>query len=307
MAYRQSRRSATRIAGLSALALLAVTACSPESTPEPTIGALATPLPTPRTTLYQLDATAWYAGLVIHLDSAKSVIDEGGGFVMVNIRLDNPGVDLASLQVPVLLVAGGRAVEPVRGTVVPNVPAGSSVGTTLQFDVDGSFELSRSAIRIGRAAEHVVIVPLIAGSQERVTLDPLTLVLGGTATAGQLTIILTGGELRADLPDWGLELPRGALALTVRYTARYKGDFVGGFAFTGTNLGLRLPDGTVVSYRPDGHSQSVAVLEPGTSVPDLFARFDVPAPGAGVYALLVQDGPKRASIPFTIDVLGPGG
>ena len=80
-------------------------------------------------------------------------------------------------------------------------------------------------------------------------------------TTNSGTITITGGEMRSDLPDWGLELPRGSMSLAISYTARYRGDFAGGFAFTGANLGLRLPDGTTLGARADGHSQSVAVLE----------------------------------------------
>lgn len=298
-------RIAVRLLALAVTGLVA--ACATPATPPATIAPTATPLPTPVSTTYALDTTAWYAGLIIHFDAASSVLDEGGGAVTVDLRLENPGPELASLSVGVLLAAGGRAVEPIRETVIPDVPPGTSVGTALRFDVDGSFDVANAAIRIGRATEHIVIVPLVAGSQVLTTLEPVPLALAGKATAGTLTIAITGGELRSDLPDWGLELPRGSMSLAITYTARYRGDFAGGFAFTGANLGLRLPDGTTVGARADGHSQSVAVLVPGTAVPNLFARFEVPVPAAGQYTLVVRDGTSRASIPFTIAEAGPGG
>lgn len=286
---------------------LGVAACGPVATDLPSVAPTATPLPTPVTTTYALQTTAWYAGLIIHVDTASSVLDEGGGAVTVDLRLENPGPELATLNVAVLLTAGGRGVEPIRGTVIPDVPPGTSVGTTLQFDVDGTFDVPNAAIRIGRTTEHIVIVPLVPGSQAASTLEPRSLAVKGSATAGSLTVTLAGGEIRADLPDWGLELPRGTMVLSVTYSARYRGDFAGGFAFTGANLGLRLPNGTVVGARTDGHSQSVAVLEPGAAVPNLFARFEVPVPVAGTYALVVRDGSARASIPLTIDEVAPPG
>lgn len=284
---------------------LGVAACGPVATELPSVAPTATALPTAVATSYSLETTAWYAGLIIHVDAASSVLDEGGGDVTVDLRLENPGTELATLNVAVLLAAGGRGVEPIRGTVIPDVPPGTSVGATLQFDVDGAFDVPNAALRIGRTTEHVVIIPLVAGSQVASTLEPRSLALTGSATAGSLTVTLAGVEIRADLPDWGLELPRGTMALSVTYTARYRGDFAGGFAFTGANLGLRLPDGTVIGARTDGHSQSVAVLEPRAAVPNLFARFEVPAPAAGAYALVVRDGSARASIPFTIDEVAP--
>lgn len=303
---RRGRRIAPSIGPFFALTCV-LAACAPGPTQAPSVVPTATPLPTPVTTTYAIETTAWYAGLLIHFDAATSVIDEGGGVVTIDLRLENPGSELATLNVGVLLAAGGRAVEPTRGTVIPDVAPGASTGLTLQFDVDGSFDVARAALRIGRPAEHIVIVPLVAGSAALTTLEPRALELKGTATAGSLAVTLAGGEVRADLPDWGLELPRGTMALSLVYSARYRGDFAGGFAFTGANIRLRLPDGTVIPARPDGHSQSVAVLEPGAAVPNLSSRFDVPEPVAGSYALEVIDGSRHAFLAFTIDEPAPGG
>lgn len=282
---------------------IALAGCSSEAVPPPSGAATATPLPTATTTTYPLRATAWYAGLIVHLDEAVSVMDERGGVVSVEVRLENPGEDLVGLDAPILLAAGGRAVEPARGTLIPDVPARGSAATTIQFDVDGAFELARAAIRIGRAVEHVVVIPLIPGSQNLVVLEPLKVDLAGSATVGQLTVTLAGAELRADLPDWGLELAHDTLALTVTYMARYRGTFSGGFAFTGANIGLRLPDGSIVAAREDGHSQSVSVLLPGVAAPGLIARFDVPTPGSGTYALIIRDGKLSVPLAFTIEVM----
>ncbi len=296
-------RLAVSIALVLAGTLLGACSAGPTLTASPI--PVASPFPTPVTTSFQLDATAWYAGLVIHLDRAVAVLDEAGGFVAVDLRLENPGTDVASLDVPILLAAGAEQVEPVRGTVIPDVDPGSSAGLTVQFNVDAAFNLPLAALRVGRPAEHVVVVPLVAGSQEIVTLDPRALVVEGTGTAGGLKVAVTGAELRSDLPDWGVELPRDSMALTLNLTATYVGTFTGGFAFTAANLGLLLPTGPVISTRPDGHSQSVAVLERGAPVAGLVARFEVPAPGEGQYALLVRDGAMRAWIKFTIDPTAP--
>lgn len=299
------RRIALRYVFLALVGLVA--ACATPATPPATAAPTATPLPTPVSTTYALDTTAWYAGLIIHFDAATSVLDEGGGAVTVDLRFENPGAELATLSGGLVLVAGGGAVEPIRGTVIPDVPPGTSVGTTIQFNVDGSFIPANAAIRIGRDTEHIVSVPLVAGSQTLTTLEPVLLALAGTATAGTLTVAITGGELRSDLPDWGLEMPRGSMSLAITYTARYRGDFAGGFAFTGANIGLRLPDGTTVVARADGHSQSVVVLKPGAAVPNLFARFEVPVPATGKYSLVVRNGARSASIPFAIAEVAPGG
>ena len=80
----------------------------------------------------------------------------------------------------------------------------------------------------------------------------------------------------------------------------YAGDFAGGFAFTGENVALRLPDGTVVSPRRDGHSQSVELIGARKTKKNLFSRFEIPAGMIGEFALLVRNGATEKAIPFTI-------
>jgi hypothetical protein len=78
------------------------------------------------------------------------------------------------------------------------------------------------------------------------------------------------------------------------------GKFAGGFAFTGANVALQLPDGTLVEPRKDGRSQSIEALDPGATV--LAAtRFEIPAGTRGAFGLLVNDGTGKATIAFTVD------
>ena len=300
-----ARRRAAHAAVLAAAVMLA--GCSPEPTSTPIPTPTRVPLPTPVTTTYAVGVTAWYAGLVLHIGSATSILDPGGGSVTVDLTIENPGEAFSSLTAPIALVAGERRVEPAHGTVIPDVRAGESALSTIQFDVDAAFDVTKSALRVGRQAEHEVVVPLVPGDESLVTLEPIALTLDASGVAGLLAVTLTGGELRADLPDWGLEMARDTLALTLTYTARYRGDFSGGFAFTGANVNLRLPDGTTIAARADGHSQSVAVLLPGVTSPGLIARFDVPVPGTGDYALEITDGSTNRAIPFTIEAAASGG
>ena len=108
--------------------------------------------------------------------------------------------------------------------------------------------------------------------------------------------------LRWDLPDWSQELDAELAALTLTYDVTYPGDFAGGFAFTGDNVALRLPDGTIVEPRRDGHSQSVELIGARKTKKDLFSRFEIPA-GANrqvrAPASRSGDRPTKA-IPFTI-------
>lgn len=298
------RRPGAVLAACLVLALVTL-GCTAEPVPSVAPSPTVEPVPTAATVRYELGLTAWYAGLVIHVDRAVSVLGAGGGSVAIEMRLDNPGTDSATLEAPVFLAAGGKAVEPIRETVFPDVPGGGSASLTVEFDVDGAFGVPISALRIGRAAEHEVIVPLVTGSQALVLLAPQRFELAGGGKAGPLSVRITGGEVRADLPDWGLELPRTSLALTVTYDVTYGSTFSGGYPFTSSNIELVLPDGSTITARPDGHSAPAQVLNPGRTATGLQSRFEIPVPADGPYQLVVRDGSAHKGIPFTI--AGAGG
>jgi phage baseplate assembly protein gpV len=304
---RRAWPAAAPIATVTLLAAVALAACGSDGVPSATPVVTEGPIATPVTTRHAVGVTAWYAGLVIHVDDAVLTMSGGAGSVTVDLRLENPGPDPVSLGAPVVLVSGEQVVAPGRATNIPDVPGASVVSVSVTFDVGATFSVERAALEVGRAAEHRVVVPLIAGPVEPTTLEPAVIAATGSVTAGSLTVTTTRVELRADLPDWGLELPPDTMALTVTYGARYRGTFTGGFAFTGANISLKLPDGTMVAARTDGQSQSVAVLLPGRASTGLISRFDVPAPGWGTYALVVRDGGASAAIPLTIEAPAPSG
>ena len=124
--------------------------------------------------------------------------------------------------------------------------------------------------------------------------------MSGTGTAGQLEVTVDRGELRADRPESHGQMKSGKLALTVTYGATNHGTGAPDFAFTGDNIRLRLPDGSVVADMGDGYSQSIELLKSGTSKQDMLTRFEVEEPASGEYALQVLDGDEVAEIPFTL-------
>ena len=78
--------------------------------------------------------------------------------------------------------------------------------------------------------------------------------------------------------------------------------FAGGFAFTGENVALKLPDGTTVGTIQDGDSQSIELIGPESTAKDLFSRFEIEDPAAGEYTLLVRSFDDAVDeIPFTIE------
>ena len=290
-----------RAAPLAAVALAVILAgCGQDVVPAPAATPTDVPLPTAVTTSYGVQATVWYAGLVVHVDAVTAILRAGVGAVTVHLRIENPGGDLATLDAPLRLTSGGEVVEPIRGTTLPDVAAGGSAAASVEFDVDAGFDIGLAVLRIGRTAYHQAIVPIADAGIAAVTLAPRVQALTGKAQAGSLLVTLHRSELRADLPDWGIELPPATMALTVTYDARYAGSFSGGFAFTTANVNLILPTGARIAARADGQSAPAVLIGPGKTVAGLWSRFEVPAPGPGTYALEIRDGSSSKRIAFAV-------
>ena len=293
-----------RAVALAAAVALALAGCITDAT-APIAVPTATPEPeaTPTVRSYVLDTTVWYGGFVMTFTSATSRLDPKGGPVAVELVVANPGPDEAAVDVPIVLAADGVAVEPTRESAMPLVAAGRVAKATITFDVGPDFDVPAAAIRVGRPEEHQAVVPLVAGSVTIVTLEPQVVEVAVVGQAGVLFVELYRVELRADLPDWRQELDRDVVAVTLTYSATFRSRFAGGFAFTAANVALRLPDGTTVDPRRDGHSQSVLVIDPGNREVELRSRFEVPVPGPGSYALIIRDGTATQDLPFEIPVI----
>lgn len=286
------------------LVVLAATLASCFGSEEPSAAPTPTraPEPTPTTTTYDLRTTAWYAGLVLHLDSATATLDERGGPVVVGLRLDNPGTEPAQLNGKIWLVVNGMRLEATRESKVPAVPAGGSAGALLTYELQGIASVEGAVIEIGDAPLHVAKIPLTPSPGDATLFEPREFDLSAAKpeTANNVRIVLKKGLLRWDLPDWLQELDAGLQALTLTYDVVYAGDFTGGLAFTGANVQLRLPDGTRVNPRKDGHSQSVELIGPRKVKKGLFSRFEIPVGTTGQFALVVRSGSTEKTIEFTI-------
>jgi hypothetical protein len=287
------------LAVLAAVVAISAVACDAEvpsasPTPAPTAE------PTAVVTRYPVNADVWYAGLQLTFGAATATLDARGGSVEIETTFKNPGPYSAALAAPIVLTAGSDTYELRRGTELPAVPSGGSADLTLAFDILGRSSVDDAVLRIGTPANHQAVVPLRPETTPLVSLEPIAVAATGSGVAGELTVALQGGILRWDLPDWGAELPLASEVLTLTYTVTYTGKFVGGFAFTGANVALQLPDGTLVEARKDGRSQSIEALDPGATV--LAAtRFEIPDGTRGAFALLVNDGSGKATIAFTVD------
>ncbi len=268
----------------------------PSAAPSPT----RTPEPTPTTTIYELGQTVWYEGLLVHVDRAVATLDQRGGPVELSLTVENPSTEDADLRATIYLVVDGASVEPTRESRIPTIPAAGFVPALLTYELQGIASAGDAVVRVGAAPEHVGLVPLTSAGVAAVTLEPRELDLSGSGRAGDLRLTLRDGVLRWDLPDWSLELPADRQALTVTYDASCVGNPPGGCAFTGESVALRLPDGSEIDPRADGHSQSVELIGAGKTKRRLFSRFEIPASVSGELALVVIDGSERQTITLVI-------
>ncbi|HJP88942.1 MAG TPA: hypothetical protein VJ850_07915 [Candidatus Limnocylindrales bacterium] len=296
----RGHRRTARLAGLFAASVMAVAACGddvPSVVPTPT----ATPEPTAAVKTYQLGTTVWYEGLKIEVVSVTATLDQRGGPVEVLLHLENATTEDSSLDGPVSLLIGTVRADPVRDSTVPDMPAGATGAATLSYELQGISSIDKAVLEIGSGPLHVARVPLTSEAGSAIVLEPQEIALTGNGTSGTLKLTIHKGELRWDLPDWSQELDASLQALTITYDATYSGDFSGGFAFTGDNVALKLPDGTVVRARRDGHSQSVELIGAKKTKKGLTSRFEIPAGLTGTFALLVRNGTNaEKAIPFRI-------
>jgi hypothetical protein len=259
------------------------------------------PEPTPVTTIYDAVGTVWYEGLVLHVDRVTAVLDARGGPVDVAITVDNPNVDGAELQATIFLLVDGSPIRPTRESRIPPIPAEGQVSSVMTYELQGVTSVDTAGVQFGEAPNHTAFVPLTTAGGVAVTLEPQRLVLTGTGKAEDLQITLTEGLQRWDLPDWSQELPVDRQVVLITFDATFVGGFTGGFPFNAaTNVALRLPDGSDVPPRADGHYRPVELIGAGKTKRNLTTRFEIPASVTGAVSFVVLAGGEEELIPLVI-------
>ena len=282
------------------IALVSVGACD-SGAPTPTPGPTFEPDPTPVSTTYEMGTHVWYEGLELNFDRVTSTLDARGGPVELLVGIRNPTAEDSTLDGRITIVVGTIRMEPTRESVIPTVPAGRGVAVVLTYELQKVTSIEKAVFEVGTAPLHVARVPVAPAGGQPLTFEPVALALKGNGTARSLKVTLRSGTLRWDLPDWSQELDAGLASLTIVYDATYVGDFGGGFAFTGDNIALRLPDGRHIGSRQDGRSQSIELIGPRKTKKNLRSRFDIPSDMPGEYALVIKDGSTQRVLVFTIE------
>ncbi len=297
--------------GLAALALAAMllAACNSGGGETPTVVETeelqgeATPTPTTEEDSVQVDESYWHAGFKVTLGEARLTAgDSGVPGMEINVVFENLSDSDATPNSTLVLQSGGQNyTEPTLDQEIPQVPGGLTSNGLITFQVDGAFSFDDAVLVVGLPSNNQAMVPLTPGAGELVSLEPQEIVASGSATAGALTVTLTGAEVRADLPEKHEEEEEGKLALRVFFSAMpAAGIQIGQGVLQSANVALKLPDGTSVAVRSDGISGVNELLQgkEGTTITDLSVRFDVPSPAAGEYAFIIKGryGPDGAQV-----------
>jgi hypothetical protein len=281
----------------------AVVAEVPQETPASQASPESQDAPAPQgPTTVEVGQTAWFAGFKVTLGTATAEIDAGrGGTVTIEAVFENTGDETASLDATLNLTSGGETALQGFGMDIPSVPGGSSGKGAFAFHVEDSFSFDDAILTLGQPTNQQAVLPLTAMAGEAVTQEPVAVSASGSGTADTLRIDLNGGEYRADQPWNHGQMKKGSFVLTLTYDASFEKEFAGGFAFTGENVALRLPDGTTVDEIQDGESQSNELIGSNSTLKDLYSRFEIEDPAAGDYLLLVRSfNNTEAEIPFSI-------
>jgi len=257
--------------------------------------------PTPVVTSVEVDQDAWFAGFKVTFGTGTAEITEGqGGTVTIEATFENTGAEDGSLDATLNLASAGENAVEGMGMDIPAVPGGTTGKGAFAFQVEDTFTFDDAVLTLGLPTNQQAVVPLTAMAGEAVSQEPVPVAASGFAKADTLRVDLEGGERRADQPWSHGQMEKGSFVLTLDYSATFESDFAGGFAFTGENVALTLPDGTTVGTIQDGRSQSVELIAPNTTAKDLFSRFEIEDPAAGDYVLLVRSFGEEAEIPFSI-------
>lgn len=246
----------------------------------------------------QVGRSYWHAGFKVTLGEAtleNSVVTIEATFENLGNRDARPNSRLA-------LTSGGESYTASSLIQdIPQVPAGLSSSGTLAFDVDEAFSFDDAVLTVGNPDNNQATVPLGPDGGDAVSLEPQEIAVTASATAGAVTVNVTGAELRADLPDQHDEMAAGKLSLTIFFSIDVgSGIQLGQGVFQSPNVALTLPDGTSVAVPSDGASGVNELLQgkEGTTISDLSVRFEVDDPAAGTYVFLVRGayGPGGADV-----------
>jgi len=301
-------------AALCIIAMLPLAACGKDPVAAPNGASANGPAELKPTTL-RVDKAFWHAGWKVTLGEAKfgttdlTILNPLGPAsapaVTFETTVENLGNDTGGFESQIVLSAGDKNYVKVLGVdAFSTVPGASRQKGSLVIVTDEGFRFDDAVLTVGRPENNQAVVPL-GGSGALVSLEPVTVTVTGTAAVpttqagpGTLTIKVTGGELRADIPSKHSEVKKGGLALTLNFSVSWASGKIYDYVFDDNHVLLKWPDGTAVA--PD--RLDAVLLGPGATKPDQFVRFLTPSPASGAYVLVLKAENSNATAEIPIQI-----
>jgi hypothetical protein len=230
----------------------------------------------------ELDEEVWFAGFAVGIGEVTAPPVGEPGIVEITTTYENLSTETARFDATVLLSSAGADYQ--RLGTYPEVAGGRTADGTFEFEVFDTFDIDDAVLTIGRAGNNQAIVPL-GDAGELVTLEPVDLEVAGQVTVEGLDAMVTGAEVRADIPDTHTQMEEGRLALLLTFDLTYTAseNYTGGYAFSANNLALMLPDGTTVTPIVS----PIELLDSGATLRDQLLVFEIDNPPAGAYELVL--------------------
>ena len=273
-------------------------------------GGTATTVPQPVTK--QINQTVNFSGFAITVVDAKFTPTPVSSFSPTSTTTMNPGdleLDL-SLQnlTPTSLQPQGEWSVTTKGASKPpsdlsslkEIPGDGKAPGTISMTLD-DFSMDDAVVTFGAATTNQAKVPL-GTTGEVVSYAPTTQSVSGSATSGDLTIKLTKVETRVYGPGTGYrQADAGKVYIVI--TGQATTSASNGYAFSGDNLTLTLPDGTAVTGVDTQTSKGscCAVIDANAALgfTEIFVTSDPPQ---GKYTASVVNGTTnpKGKIPFTL-------
>jgi hypothetical protein len=243
----------------------------------------------------QIDKTFWYGGFKVTLGKATY-----GPLKQVSIaaKFDNESTESETFEAELVVQtpANNFIADSGNQDDVPKVPGKSSGTGTLVIPINRTpFSFAGSNLIVGTAARAQAKVP-IEGGGTLVDLAPKPAAIAGSVTAMTLTLAVKSADLRYDVLKTHEQLKVGKLSLNLTFSISFTNDMQDEYPFSGNNLTLRLPDGTVVG----SEDVEIMQLKTRTTVQDQFVRFTVNNPPTGKYGLILTDDKVSQELAFTL-------
>ncbi len=163
----------------------------------------ATRTPTAEDESVQVDESYWHAGFKVTLGEARLTGGDSGMLGMeIDVVFENLSDADATPNSTLVLQSGGQNyTESTLDQEIPQVPGGLSSNGLITFEVDEAFSFDDAVLVVGLSSNNQAMVPLTLAAGELVSLEPQEIAASGSATAGALTVTLSGVEVRADMAE----------------------------------------------------------------------------------------------------------